>query len=61
MHLETSRLFITQFCLQDIASQAQIEENLNVRKYIDGRALTKDQVVTYVRAQVESYRLHGFG
>ena len=61
MHLETSQLFITQFCLQDIDAYSQIEANLNVRKYIDGRALTKDQAATYVREQIESYRLHGFG
>ena len=61
MHLETSRLFITPFCLQDIDVWAEIEANVNVRKYIDGRALTKDQAATYVREQIESYRLHGFG
>ena len=61
MNLETSRLFITPFYLQDTDAWAKIEVNLNVRKYIDGRALTKDQAATYVRAQIESYRLHGVG
>ena len=61
MILETKRLIIEHFTCADIHMWASIEADPLVRKFVDGRCLSREEAGLYVRMNINSYAEDGFG
>ena len=61
MILETKRLIIEHFTCADIHMWASIEANPLVRKFVDGKCLSREEAGHYVKMNIDSYAENGFG
>ena len=61
MILETKRLIIEHFTCADIHMWASIEADPLVRKFVDGRCLSREEAGLYVKMNINSYAEDGFG
>ena len=61
MILETKRLIIGHFTCTDIHVWASIEADPLVRKFVDGKCLSREEAGHYVKMCMDSYAVNGFG
>ena len=61
MILETKRLIIGHFTCADIHMWASIEADPLVRKFVDGKCLSREEAGHYVKMNMDSYAVNGFG
>ena len=61
MILETKRLIIGHFTCTDIHVWASIEADPLVRKFVDGKCLSREEAGHYVKMSMDSYAVNGFG
>ena len=61
MILETRRLIIEHFTCVDIHIWASIEADPLVRKFVDGKCLSREEAGHYVKMNMDSYAENGFG
>ena len=61
MTLETKRLIIGHFTCADIHMWASIEADPLVRKFVDGKCLSREEAGHYVKMNMDSYAENGFG
>ena len=61
MLLETSRLIIENFKISDVPDWAKIENDGDVRRFVDGSVLTFDEASEYVERNIRQYQTHGYG
>ena len=61
MILETKRLIIEHFTCADIHMWASIEADPLVRKFVDGKCLSREEAGHYVKMNMDSYAVNGFG
>ena len=61
MILETKRLIIEHFTCADIHMWASIEADPLVRKFVDGKCLSREEAGHYVKMSMDSYAENGFG
>ena len=61
MILETKRLIIGPFTCADIHMWASIEADPLVRKFVDGKCLSREEAGHYVKMNMDSYAENGFG
>ncbi len=61
MILETKRLIIGHFTCTDIHVWASIEADPLVRKFVDGKCLSREEAGHYVKMNMDSYAENGFG
>ena len=61
MILETKRLIIGHFTCADIHMWASIEADPLVRKFVDGKCLSREEAGHYVKMNMDSYAENGFG
>ena len=61
MILETKRLIIEHFTCTDIHVWASIEADPLVRKFVDGKCLSREEAGHYVKMNMDSYAENGFG
>jgi RimJ/RimL family protein N-acetyltransferase len=61
MILETKRLIIEHFTCADIHIWASIEADPLVRKFVDGKCLSREEAGHYVKMSMDSYAVNGFG
>ena len=61
MHLETERLSIEPLTHQDLDALATIEADSAVRRFIDNKIMTRQQVADYIDAMLRSYEENGYG
>jgi RimJ/RimL family protein N-acetyltransferase len=61
MILETKRLIIEHFTYADIYMWASIEADPLVRKFVDGKCLSREEAGHYVKMSMDSYAVNGFG
>ena len=61
MILETKRLIIGHFTCADIHMWASIEADPLVRKFVDGKCLSREEAGHYVKMNMDSYVVNGFG
>ena len=61
MRLETERLLIGPLTHQDLDALATIESDSAVRRYIDNKIMTRQQVANYIDAMSRSYEENGYG
>ena len=61
MILETKRLIIGHFTCADIYMWASIEADPLVRKFVDGKCLSREEAGHYVKMNMDSYAVNGFG
>ena len=61
MILETKRLIIEHFTCADIHMWASIEADPLVRKFVDGKCLSREEAGHYVKMSMDSYAVNGFG
>ena len=61
MLLETSRLIIENFNNSDIPDWAKIENDADVRRFVDGKVLSLKEAGEYVEMIIRQYRTHGYG
>ena len=61
MILETKRLIIEHFTCADIHMWASIEADPLVRKFVDGKCLSREEAGHYVKMNMDSYAENGFG
>ena len=61
MILETKRLIIEHFTCADIHMRASIEADPLVRKFVDGKCLSREEAGHYVKMSMDSYAVNGFG
>jgi RimJ/RimL family protein N-acetyltransferase len=61
MILETKRLIIEHFTYADIHMWASIEADPLVRKFVDGKCLSREEAGHYVKMSMDSYAVNGFG
>ena len=61
MILETKRLIIEHFTCADIHMWASIEADPLVRKFVDGKCLSREEAGHYVKLNMDSYAENGFG
>ena len=61
MRLETKRLLIEPLTHQDLDALATIEADSLVRRYIDNKTMTRQQVADYMDAMLQSYEEYGYG
>ena len=61
MILETKRLIIGHFTCADIDVWASIEADPLVRKFVDGKCLSREEAGHYVKLNMDSYAENGFG
>ena len=61
MILETKRLIIEHFTCTDIHMWASIEADPLVRKFVDGKCLSREEAGHYVKMNMDSYAENGFG
>lgn len=61
MRLETDRLIIDHFTGSDVSMWAEIEADPDVRRFVDGQCLSREQASQYVQMNMDSYVENGFG
>ena len=61
MLLETSRLIIENFKISDVPDWEKIENDADVRRFVDGSVLTFDEASEYVESNIRQYQTHGYG
>ena len=61
MILYTKRLIIEHFTCADIHMWASIEADPLVRKFVDGKCLSREEAGHYVKMNMDSYAVNGFG
>ena len=61
MLLQTKRLIIEHFKDSDISDWAKIESDANVRRFVDGKALSFDEAREYVEMNIRQYQKIGYG
>jgi RimJ/RimL family protein N-acetyltransferase len=61
MILETKRLIIEHFTCADIHMWASIEADPLVRKFVDGKCLSREEAGHYVKMSMDSYAVNDFG
>ena len=61
MTLETKRLIIGHFTCADIHMWASIEADPLVRKFVDGKCLSREEAGHYVKMSMDSSEVNGFG
>ena len=61
MRLETERLLIETLTHQDLDALVTIEADSLVRRYIDNKTMTRQQVADYIDAMLRSYEENGYG
>ena len=61
MLLYTNRLIIEHFKDSDISDWAQIENDANVRRFIDGKLLSFEEARKYVEMNIRLYQKIGYG
>ena len=62
MRLETERLLIEPLTRHDLDALATIEaDSLVVRRHIDNKSMTRQQVAEYIDAMLRSYEENGYG
>ena len=61
MLLQTKRLIIEHFKESDISDWAKIESDANVRRFVDGKALSFDEARKYVEMNIRQYQKIGYG
>ena len=61
MHLETERLLIEPLTHQDFDALATIDADSLVRRYIDNKTMTRQQVADYIDAMLRFYEENGYG
>ena len=61
MRLETKRLLIEPLTHQDLDALANIEADNAVRRYIDNKIMTRQEVADYIDAMLQSYEENGYG
>lgn len=61
MHLETDRLVINRLTKDDLNALAAIEADQQVRRYIDGKVMSRAQTADYIDMILASYADNGYG
>ena len=61
MLLQTNRLIIEHFKGSDISDWAKIEGDADVRRFVDGKALSFEEAKKYVEMNIRHYQKNGFG
>ena len=61
MLLETSRLIIENFNNSDVPDWAKIENDVDVRHFVDGNVLSFEEASEYVESNIRQYQTHGYG
>ena len=61
MLLETSRLIIENFNNFDVQDWAKIENDADVRRFVDGNILSFEEASEYVESNIRQYQTHGYG
>ena len=61
MHLETDRLVINRLTKDDLNALAAIEADQQVRRYIDGKVMSRAQTADYIDMMLASYADNGYG
>ena len=61
MRLATNRLTIDHLCSDDLVDLHRMDTNLNVRRYIDGKASSLEKTKKYLSENIISYRENGYG
>ena len=61
MLLETNRLLIERFKNSDVHDWAKIENDADVRRFVDGRVLSSEEAAEYVIMNIQHYRTHSYG
>ncbi len=61
MLLQTNRLIIEHFKNFDILYWAKIENDADVRRFVDGKVLSLEEAGEYVEMNIRQYRTHGYG
>ena len=61
MLLETNHLIIEYFNTSDISDWTKIESDAHVRRFIDGKVLSKSEAGEYVEMSIRQYQTHGYG
>ena len=61
MRLETERLWIEPLTHQDLDALGTVEADSLVRRYIDKKTMTRQQVADYIDAKLRSYEENGYG
>ena len=61
MLLQTNRLIIELFKDCDIPDWAKIESDADVRRFVDGKALSLKEAGEYVEMNIRQYQTHCYG
>ncbi len=61
MRLETNRLAIYHLCDDDLVDLHRMDNDLSVRRYIDGKASSWEKTKEYLSENIISYRENGYG
>ena len=61
MLLETSRLIIEHFNNSDVPVWAKIENDGDVRRFVDGKVLSFEEAREYVDINIRQDQTHGYG
>ena len=61
MIIENEKLFIEKFKESDISEWSKIESDLRVRHFVDGKKQTYKQSEEYIKKNILSYDINGFG
>ena len=61
MLLETNRLIIENFNNSDVPGWAKIENDADVRRFVDGKTLSLKQAGEYVESNIRQYQTNGYG
>ena len=61
MRLEAKRLLIEPLTHQDLDALGTVEADSLVRRYIDKKTMTRQQVADYIDAKLRSYEENGYG
>jgi ribosomal-protein-alanine N-acetyltransferase len=61
MLLETNRLLIERFKNSDVQDWAKIENDADVRRFVDGKMLSFEEATEYVTMNIQHYQTYGYG
>ena len=61
MLLETRRLLIEHFNKNDVPDWAKIENDADVRHFVDGKVLSYEEAGEYLQMNIRQYQTHGYG
>ena len=61
MLLQTNRLTIENFNDRDIPEWAKIENDTDVRRFVDGKVLSFKEAGEYVEMNIQHYQRYGYG